>query len=358
MPAEDGADAPQPRRIDISDPKAVLAFFNEREKFLSLYEERRGAYDKMLAEQAEKRRAFEDAFSAEITESRRALGEVAPLLANELADVPMMRAAYTDRMGVVMAKLAMLGYIAFEDQSRRLVLEDVLNVAGMKLAGLWAVGGTEAFLAEAPQFYALSFRGTTDKRDARTDFSIGVEKVRIAGFGEDVVVHRGFYEAFQLISDGIRIALNATDKAKPIYITGHSLGGALALVASAALAGADHLGGRIAAVYTFGAPRVGGRGFERAVKAPHYRIVNEGDVVPLIPPSWIFGYRHTGVLYLLAKGKVRPVRSRQWFVTFFLALRGILLWPFSRTLLFLERHAISLYASRLEVIAHLRGRWT
>jgi pimeloyl-ACP methyl ester carboxylesterase len=337
----------------------MLAVFQDRATYVARYRERWDAHRKLLETVAEKRKAFEASFSDEISESRKALSEVAPLAAEELAEVPLHRAAYSDRMSAVMAKLSMLAYIAFEDPASCETLDDALKAGGMKLVGTWCVGGTEAFLAEAPNFYALSFRGTTDGRDRRTDLSIGVAKTTVQGYAQAVQVHRGFYEAFDLVADGIRITLNASaSPQKPIFITGHSLGGALALVASAALAGEKGLGGRIAAVYTFGAPRVGARDFDRVVKAPHYRLVNEGDVVPLIPPSWLFGYGHTGVLYMLAKNRVRPVRARQWFVTFFLALRGLLLWPFSKQMLYLERHAISLYCSRLDAIAHLRGRWT
>src|SRR5258708_6267162 len=73
------------------------------------------------------------------------------------------------------------------------------------------------------------------------------------------------------------------------YIPGHARGGPLAQIASAALA-RDNL----AACYTFGSPRVGTADFDREVKCPHYRLVNDWDVVPGAPPPWFTGYRHTG----------------------------------------------------------------
>ena len=54
-----------------------------------------------------------------------------------------------------------------------------------------------------------------------------------------------------------------------LYVTGHSLGGALAQRATAAL---DR--DTLAACYTFGSPRVATLAFDRLDKAPHYRVVN------------------------------------------------------------------------------------
>lgn len=345
---------------EIKDPKGFeyyRALFVERDTYFKTYEERRKKFDEVTASQAARRREFEDSLSEEISETRAALSEVSPISEEDVADIPMSRAAYTDRMGAVLAKLSLLSYIAFEQETHAGVLQQTIESGGLKLVAKWAVGDTEAYLAEAPNFLAVAFRGTTDARDRKTDFRVSVQRVQIEGHDMHVTVHDGFYDAFRLVEPLVREALLATPD-KPIFLTGHSLGGALALVASAALAGQDILGGRIAAVYTFGAPRVGGESFARVVKAPHYRIVNEGDMVPLVPPNWLNGYRHNGELLLLRRGAIHPVRTRPWLSTILLALRGLVLWPLSKSLLFARRHAISLYASRLEVIARERGKWS
>lgn len=340
------------------DTRSFQELFQERDAYLQTFESRRKALDDRLIDQQTRRKAFEESLSEEISESRAALAAVAPISPAEVADIPMRRAAYTDRMAAVMAKLSLLAYVAFEDEARRVVLDTALSASGLKLTKHWAVGSTEVFMTEAENFVAVSFRGTTDRRDRKTDFRITVGQVQVQGHEQSVKVHEGFYDAFRLVEPLVHDALVETDPSKPIFLTGHSLGGALALIASAAFSGRDVLGGRIAAVYTFGAPRVGGDGFARVVKAPHYRIVNEGDVVPQVPPNWLSGYRHTGELYLLRKGRIRAVRTRPWLSTVLLALRGLIAWPFSKELLFARRHAISLYASRLDVIAQLRGRWS
>jgi hypothetical protein len=73
----------------------------------------------------------------------------------------------------------------------------------------------------------------------------------------------------------------------PIYIAGHSQGGALAQIA-AAVVESD----QVAACYTFGSPRVGNLYFDLWVKVPSYRVMNYADIVPTMPLPVI--YRHSG----------------------------------------------------------------
>lgn len=68
-----------------------------------------------------------------------------------------------------------------------------------------------------------------------------------------------------------------------VILTGHSLGGALALLAGIRM---DH-----ASIYTFGMPRVCESGLIADLPACHYRYVLEGDPVPNLPPE-SFGFRH------------------------------------------------------------------
>lgn len=79
--------------------------------------------------------------------------------------------------------------------------------------------------------------------------------------------------------------LNLGDfKEKPLFITGHSLGGALATIAAKKL---THKGG-IASCYTFGSPRVGNVDWAVGIKTPVYRVVNAVDPVTMMPPSGVF----------------------------------------------------------------------
>jgi len=75
-------------------------------------------------------------------------------------------------------------------------------------------------------------------------------------------------------------------------ITGHSLGGSLAILASTDLA---KLHGKIDQVYTFGQPRVGNPAFAAYYQSfiPNtFRLIDYADIVPHIPPS-AFGFQHS-----------------------------------------------------------------
>jgi hypothetical protein len=113
-------------------------------------------------------------------------------------------------------------------------------------------------------------------------------------------VHKGFLDGVA----AVETALSAFDKAATassnVWITGHSLGGALAVIAAARL----KTKGFAPRVYTFGQPAVGLGDFaERfGIELPQrlWRFVNQSDIVTRVPPGPL--YRHTGVV----KRIVRP----------------------------------------------------
>ena len=87
-------------------------------------------------------------------------------------------------------------------------------------------------------------------------------------------VHQGFQILFERIWPLLETLL--CDQPRPLIFTGHSLGGALALM-SAARRPPDQL-------YTFGSPRVGNPAFTASVTGfPHYRVVHHHDIVTLLP---------------------------------------------------------------------------
>jgi triacylglycerol lipase len=148
--------------------------------------------------------------------------------------------------------------------------------AHMESCELFAAGGTECYLASCASFAIVTFRGT--QPDAWQDvFSDVLLKAVPWDVGH---VHQGFGKALEPIWKPLQAALNQlTDR--PVWFTGHSLGGALASLA--AFRRREWPGG----VYTFGSPRVGNGIFagnydtlfvERSV-----RYVNDHDVVTHVP---------------------------------------------------------------------------
>jgi len=338
------------------------------EVWRSLFAERLAAYESAVDTQRVRLEAFEAerldglerlmvSFAAEIKTSDALLTEVAPIAAHDVDAIPSRRAAYSDRTAAFLAKLAMLAYIAFEDDAKRKILEGMLSHGRVKLLETISIADTEAMVAETDKFVVVAFRGTSSRAQLMTDMQARLNVARVAVDGRCVRVHAGFYAAFRKIEAKLREVLTAQDEAKAVYLTGHSLGGALALVAAAAFGGNDKLGDRIAAVYTFGTPRVGGADFPNLVKAPHYRVVNSGDVVPLVPPNWLTGYVHTGMPILLKPNSDHPIKRNPWSSAFLLVLQSLVLWPFARRLRLLKAHDSYLYITRLDRISRFRGKW-
>ncbi len=112
-------------------------------------------------------------------------------------------------------------------------------------------------------------------------------------------VHRGFQISQEQIITQVRRTLPQLDPALPLFITGHSLGGAVAMLTAADLALDNSFPGRQTRVYTYGSPRVGDATFVTTYNqlvSQTYRVVNLADTVPITPPSSFRGdlFQHTG----------------------------------------------------------------
>ncbi len=251
---------------------------------------------------------------------------------NSLLSPPLARPAYSDRMAYVLAEMSDLAYYQFEGQrgfiddavenaqfldltdninvrefleqfstelmsGRRLQLDSMkklLSNSGFSLLDVINIRETQGFVCRRdvenePPYLVLAFRGTEKKiSDWLTDARC-VPKVE----GKSKV-HSGFHEAFTInqddkgktVNDAIEqilaqpTAKDVNGESLPLFITGHSLGGALALLATKLVA--QNING---ACYTFGAPRIGNYEYFRYLKTPVYRVVNSSDIVPRVPPG-------------------------------------------------------------------------
>ncbi len=219
---------------------------------------------------------------------------------------PVKRAAYSDRTAWLMAEISRLVYEEFPTQpGGASVIQAQLEKAGFQVLDYWSEGGTQAILIqrsateEREGMLVLAFRGTQlkDARDVMVDIKLPL--VEFAGGGR---VHQGFLDGFNKVKSLIEKSLAAHNKKSqlPLYITGHSLGGALALIATRVF-GSDSSG----ATYTFGCPRAADEAFFAPVKIPVYRVVNAGDGVARMP----LGYSLT---VLMAVVRLIPVNGTRW----------------------------------------------
>jgi len=203
----------------------------------------------------------------------------------KLLTPPIQRAAYSDRTAWIMAEMSRLVYSLFEKDDTE--LKNALSNGEFELVRTFNCKGTQAFLAKqsSTKMAVLAFRGTqiNEWKDFKTDI-----EARFYHDEKGAKIHIGFYKAFNCVELDVRDAVDdLADYA--LYVTGHSLGGALALIATRAL-NSDNL----AACYTYGGPKVGNEEFGEGIRSPIYRVINAYDVVPVLPFSWLIE-----LLYLL-----------------------------------------------------------
>lgn len=162
-------------------------------------------------------------------------------------------------------------------------------------------------------FVCFAFRGTDQISDWLDNVNISRERTL---FGE---FHRGFWRSTQdVLPDMIRKweelrserrrAAQEKDSDElvvpqpPLFLTGHSLGGAMTTIAAAYLANEDK---PFLGAYTFGQPRSmtldTSRLFNSWTTGRVHRFHNNNDLVPRVPGR-LMGYSHVGKLvYITAK---------------------------------------------------------
>jgi hypothetical protein len=211
-------------------------------------------------------------------------------------------AGYTNLNAVWMAEMSHLAYWVGERNPGAEDTESKGDLVKRQLRA-WGYSGTElfeapdtdtrAFLTEQEGRLVLAFKGTSSLQNFMTDADFLKESADWAP-GQ---IHRGFAASLEEVWPAITSHL-ARRKAreKTIWVTGHSLGAALAQLAAFRLK--VELKCDVRAVYTYGTPRVGDETFvhayDRALGEQTFPHINHTDIVTRIPPSWVgFGYRPT-----------------------------------------------------------------
>jgi triacylglycerol lipase len=160
-------------------------------------------------------------------------------------------------------------------------------------------GSTQCYVASTDEWIVLAFRGTQvdDFCSFLHDLTAGVQLLPYRDEHRHWV-HRGFKDALDDVWADLLAYIGTLQahKARPLWITGHSLGAALATMAAYRLSfKQDPLGLR--EVYTYGSPRVGDGGFGKSIAVPVWRFRNNADIITDVPVGLVF--RHVGKLQFI-----------------------------------------------------------
>lgn len=211
---------------------------------------------------------------------------------------------------------------------------------------------TEAWILDRPEFMVVTFGGTQGFWDVLTDIDLTFDKSLF-----DSAVHKGFLRSYRgkgTHFKGVRLPLIEAVKRrgwprKKLYVTGHSLGGALGALFAADLSlikryqggepnspvalptSCSALGGpsdAVDGVVTFGITRIGNARFSECynalLKDKTWRVVYDLDLFPLMASKDF--YRHVGQRIHVSKDGVvdyTPEQSEepgQGFARFFRTL--------------------------------------
>jgi len=213
-----------------------------------------------------------------------------------------------------MARLSNIIYSKRSDNDEHPDEDAILQNLQAEDAGFRTVTGAnknsaQAALIEHENYLCMAFRGTNELADWLDNINAFSEEVL---FGE---FHRGFWESVEDVWDVIHneyLRLHK-EKKRPLFFTGHSLGGAMATVAASRFLHKDL---PFTSVYTYGQPRVLTRETARIYNAEagerHHRFQNNEDIVTRVPAR-LMGYSHVGTCLYIDSDKQIHDDPGFWF---------------------------------------------
>jgi hypothetical protein len=225
---------------------------------------------------------------------------------------------YDARLAYVMAVISTWAYADEKALASKLVHYGVEGARVRRVSvqndALLVVATAYLIQSRSGRVGVLAFRGT-DPASVITILSDAEAMQRPFG---GHMVHAGFFANVEALWDDVTELIEGAldrkhfdndgrpvvldERLETLYVTGHSLGGAMAVLAASRLLRGDYSAWApeklIRGVYTFGQPMVGDRGFAEACEEDFrgrlFRHVYRRDVVPQLPPKSSFDYAHTG----------------------------------------------------------------
>jgi len=153
---------------------------------------------------------------------------------------------------------------------------------------------------EYDDIITFAFRGTDSFIDSK--INLDFLQTDFLEMNENCRIHKGFYSGFRSI---IKIIDDKTKFCTKVYLTGHSLGGAYAVLTSLYLA---QKGIKVKCI-TFGSPKVGNNQISELIQKYNIdmlRIVNDMDPVPMLP-FWKT-YQHSDAVMWINNDQVYNIK--------------------------------------------------
>ncbi|PZD94686.1 lipase family protein [Paenibacillus sambharensis] len=192
--------------------------------------------------------------------------------------------SWSGQTALLLAAVCGQTYVQFTNADGTFLMPDGFTLAAaIKGKTYGDLEGCFGFVLESADKVIVAFRGTITVSDWIAD--LDAKQVRYRPVRDGGLTHAGFTAIYMSMREQLKKSLAPLMDGRQLYVTGHSLGGALAVLAAPDIAG--QTSGRPPVIYTFGAPRTGdpafARMFNRTITHMH-RVYNPRDVVPHVPP--------------------------------------------------------------------------
>uniref|UniRef100_UPI003570BBC3 lipase family protein n=2 Tax=Paenibacillus segetis TaxID=1325360 RepID=UPI003570BBC3 len=222
---------------------------------------------------------------------------------------------FQEQWAIFLAAICEQTYAQFTNTDGSFVVPLNYSVRDTIQAKSAASNGSErfGFILESRQEIIIAFRGTSSTSNWISDAIATQENFKyIRG---NTLTHRGFTDIYASARVQIISALNKLSPNKTLYITGHSLGAALATLCAIDIAANTFH--HLPYLFTYGSPRVGDPAFSKVFAMyvrNSYRFANEFDAVTVTPPrvyklpkrdkKYYYSHVHTAIPLVFQNGSV------------------------------------------------------
>lgn len=176
-------------------------------------------------------------------------------------------------------------YAQFEHADGSFVVPaDFSVVHNFRAKSMGGISEPFGFILESPQEIIIAWRGSSSTTNWLSNMNAAQKKFKY--IKEDCLTHRGFTDIYSSAREEILSILGTLSPEKTVYVTGHSLGGALATLCAIDIAANSAY--RSPRLYTYGSPRAGDPAFAKAFSSyvrSSFRYANLFDVATYVPPT-------------------------------------------------------------------------